>query len=111
MPTGHYLLADSTTVGHVARIRTPPYIFPGDFCLEFFYHMRGHNMGTLNVYTLAPGETTDQVSPIWTMSGHQGSEWQKASLDVSSASHFEVCVYLKAIPPPPPPPPHTHQCD
>ena len=90
---GHYLVARSTTAGHVARISTPSYTFPGDYCIEFYYHMRGSNVGTLNVYKLSPNETLENATPVWTMSGNQGNEWRVASIEVSSAVHFQVIMY------------------
>ena len=54
--------------------------------------MRGLNVGTLNVYRLSPNETVQNVSTIWEMSGHQGNEWRRASVALSSEFHFQVCV-------------------
>ena len=79
-----------TTEGNIARIRTPPYILPGNQCIEFFYHMSGVTSGTLSVYIVPVGKNV--TSPLWTLSGHHGNEWRRASFITSSSLHFQVNI-------------------
>lgn len=59
----------------------------GDRCLEFYYHMFGSSMGTLNAYLAVDGVPG---TPVWTLSGNQGFAWKKASLTVSHAVNSQV---------------------
>ncbi len=38
-------------LGHNAILTSPSYHGLGEQCVEFYYHMYGHHVGTLNVYT------------------------------------------------------------
>ncbi|KAH3887720.1 hypothetical protein DPMN_011739 [Dreissena polymorpha] len=49
--------------------------------------MNGITIGTLNIYKKT-GAT--RGSPLWTMSGNQGLQWQKAQVSVSSSVGFQV---------------------
>lgn len=44
-------------------------------CLTFWYHMRGKDIGTLNVYT---GIFRRRLS--WSKTGDQGNLWRKAQV-------------------------------
>ncbi len=56
-------------------------------CLEFYYHMFGDYVNTLNVYLrTGAGDTL-----IWTLSKNQGDAWKKAQVPLlSSAGKFQV---------------------
>ena len=55
-------------------------------CLEFWYHMYGPHVNTLNVYT----NTTSLGSPVFSVSGSQGNKWKKAQVDLQVAQAFKV---------------------
>ena len=56
-------------------------------CLQFYYHMFGSGMGTLNVYA----RTGNAVgNPVWTKSGNQGNRWIRARVTVTSQSSWQV---------------------
>ena len=61
----------------------------GRMCIRFFYSMNGRRMGTLNVYK-REGMRRDDL--LWTMSGHQGTEWHEALVDIGGAC-YQVRVY------------------
>lgn len=61
----------------------------GRMCMRFFYSMNGRRMGTLNVYK-REGIRSDDL--LWTMSGHQGTQWHKALVDIGGAC-YQVRVY------------------
>lgn len=50
---GHYMYVEASTKagGHNAILLSPRYHGLGPYCVEFYYHMYGHHIGTLNVYT------------------------------------------------------------
>lgn len=55
-------------------------------CLEFWYHMYGPEIGTLNVYV----NTYDQRALRWTKTGSQGNRWTKASINVNTMFDFTI---------------------
>lgn len=59
------------------------------YCVAFYYHMKGKHIGTLNVLlrvrSIAPVDTL-----VWTKSGHQGPNWNKASFDISPSGPFQI---------------------
>jgi hypothetical protein len=56
-------------------------------CLEFYYHMLGDHVDTLNVYLRS--NSGDEL--IWTLSKNQSDAWKKAQVPLlSSDSQFQV---------------------
>lgn len=47
---------------------------------EFYYHMYGNQMGSLSVQVSTDNEVT--WTTIWTISGNQGNQWQKATVNL-----------------------------
>ncbi|XP_066269276.1 uncharacterized protein [Branchiostoma lanceolatum] len=77
---GKYMFIETSAPrrhGDVARLWSPT--LPGeDFsCLQFYYHMYGNHIETLNVFatTRADGEAV-LGAPIWTLTAEQGNQWQ-----------------------------------
>lgn len=88
-PLGAYIFIESSEPQrhrHMALLMGPRLC--GRMCLQFFYHMNGKRMGTLNVYK-REGMRNDDL--LWTMSGHQGREWREALIDIGGACYQ---VYL-----------------
>ena len=67
-----------------ATIRKPS----GMICLQFWYHMHGQHVDTLNVF-VKPGNQLPS-SPTWTKSGTQGTQWRLGQVAVSSRAPFQV---------------------
>ncbi|XP_072182118.1 MAM and LDL-receptor class A domain-containing protein 1-like [Diadema setosum] len=109
----------------------------GARCMEWWYHMYGQGMGTLNVYTQTEGTEPLLLS---TVSGNQGNVWLLGKANVAATSNFWVifeavvgynytsdvslddlylhegmcAITMKPITQPPPPatyPPNVHDCD
>lgn len=57
-------------------------------CLGFYYHMRGSEMGSLNVF--------DGSFPVFAQSGNQGNAWHKVELTVFSDKVSEIIVIVRA---------------
>lgn len=81
---GHYLFIEGSyprRPGDKARIESFSHPPTKGKCLEFFYHMKGSGIGTLNVW-LRRGQKIDS-SPMWTLSGNQGDEWFRAMTTIT----------------------------
>lgn len=57
-------------------------------CLQFWYHMHGQHVDTLNLY-MKQGQQLP-ASPIWTKSGTQGNKWRLGQIAVTSTTPFKV---------------------
>jgi len=57
-------------------------------CLDFWYHMKGSNMGTLNVYI--EDDTTFARKQVGTKPGEQGPDWRNWKIKLSSSQKFSV---------------------
>lgn len=85
MLPGGYIFIESSEPQrhrHMALLMGPRLC--GRMCLQFFYHMNGMRMGTLNVYK-REGMRSDDL--LWTMSGHQGTDWHEALVDIGGACY------------------------
>ena len=51
-------------------------------CMNFFYHMSGPSIGSLNVYMRVIGQS---FTKVWTQSGDKGSKWLEGQVPVLSA--------------------------
>ena len=69
-------------------------------CLQFYYHMYGSDIGTLNVYQVSSGYTvTNTTSPKWSMSYDVGSGWKKAEVTLDLLGDYQVYTTLVSIKP------------
>ena len=72
-----------------ARIISDMIPSTSQMCLEFWYHMYGDHIANLTVYSNSSGV----MSVLWKKSGTQGPNWKHATIDVSSASKFQVSFF------------------
>lgn len=66
----------------------------GQHCLQFFYHMKGSNLGTLNVYQKFKIKKRDRV---WAASGDHGEDWNEVVLNLGTKSCYQVKAVLFII--------------
>lgn len=57
--------------------------------MEIYIHMKGGNIGTINIYQ-APVEGF--AVKKFSLSTHQGSEWFKRQIQFDSDKEFQVCM-------------------
>lgn len=74
--------------GDVARITSPP-VAPGVKCLNFWYHMFGPHVDTLNVYAKTG---LNLRNPVWTKTGTQGNFWLQANVTITTKVPFSVSI-------------------
>ena len=78
-------------------------------CLDFYYHMWGSHMGTLDVFTFTnQSDSTSTYTLIFSQSGDQRKMWRQglANIDVPAGASFAVsllsffwqivCLYVKS---------------
>ncbi|XP_071956925.1 MAM and LDL-receptor class A domain-containing protein 1-like [Antedon mediterranea] len=88
--SGRYLYTEANDAASkdVARILSAN-VSPSSngMCLNFWYHMHGSDIGTLNVYI----QTGVNIgSPVWTRSGTQGDQWLTESIPVTTRNQYNV---------------------
>ena len=87
--TGHYIYIEASAPrapGQKARVLSPTLPSSSGECLQFYYHMYGAGMGTLNVYTQVGAQQTN----IWTRKGNQGNKWLLGQVTLKNPSSFKV---------------------
>ena len=93
--TEYYVYLDASPPsieGNVAVLSSPEFMVNVPSCIQFYYHMLGDGMGTLNVSLI--DTETDNTANVWRRSGEVGSTWQSGDLDIYKAGsyrlHFEA---------------------
>ncbi|XP_029657179.1 uncharacterized protein LOC115231256 [Octopus sinensis] len=81
-PNGHFMFIEASAKGrgHRAILKSPIYRAFNEQCVQFFYHMYGNHIGTLNVFTQTKMETDPRA--VWRAYGNQGNVWIKARLSI-----------------------------
>lgn len=78
--------------GDKARLISPQVTFTQPTCLQFYYHMYGAEVNTLNVYQMTGG-VLPQVA-IWTKSLNQGNRWIKGQTTIQGSQPFNVRTFM-----------------
>jgi len=99
---GYYLYIEASAPrrqGDLARITTPNFqnipAANGQFCLSFWYHMYGDNIGSLNVFLNDNGNKLQ----LWGRSGKGPNFWLYRSATLSpKAPQFTVSIVLNFHP-------------
>lgn len=56
-------------------------------CLNFWYHMYGTHIRTLNVYLKSRGSLG---TPVWSRTGTRSNQWYSASVDVQGSAGYQI---------------------
>ena len=98
--SGHYYFIEASaprTEGDKARLVSElfdPTSSRNGRCLQFYRHMYGTAVGTLNVYVkTGPGNGSDVEQLVWTNAGNQGNSWIQGQAPVFSSKPFRVSVF------------------
>ncbi|MEO0895149.1 MAG: T9SS type A sorting domain-containing protein [Bacteroidota bacterium] len=91
--------ASSGALGNVYKLNSPCIDLAGSLAprLSFWYHMYGSNMGTLQVYVISEGDTTQ----AWTLTGQQQSSnaegWREGIADLSAFAGKVVQLEFRGV--------------
>ncbi|CAH1790069.1 unnamed protein product [Owenia fusiformis] len=88
--SGYYYYIESSSPqkeDDIASIMSGPLDVKPNRQLEFYYHMKGIDIGTLSVYTISPNGV---LNKIWTRSGQQGQFWMKARVPIPAGQYSIV---------------------
>ncbi|XP_060073279.1 uncharacterized protein LOC132553085 [Ylistrum balloti] len=79
---GHFMYVEASgrRPGQTASLLSVKYRALTMQCVEFYYHMYGRTMGTLNVYTKT--ESAEDNRAVWRTFGNQGDTWILARLSI-----------------------------
>ena len=75
---------DRATLESTLFLPTPTY----GLCMDFWYHMYGSGMGTLNIYT----NSSNVSNLIWSQTGNKGDVWLNGQVNINSASTFRLMI-------------------
>lgn len=83
-----YIEASNNQANATARVVSPRIQSgAGPKCLQFWYHMYGAHINTLNVYVQ---DGANLGSPKWTRKGTQGNRWKLGSLVINATTGYNV---------------------
>ena len=89
---GYYMYIETSSPrskGHKAWLISSQFKSTNGRCLQFWYHMYGATIGTLNVLLL---QNNTRSSPIWSLSSNQGNMWRIAQVTLRSLADYSVSV-------------------
>ena len=81
-----YIEASNRQNGDRARLRSDWFILTQELCLQFWYHMYGKDVGSLNVLI----KIKDSETKVWSQQGNQGDQWIHAQVPIKGKRQFQV---------------------
>ncbi|XP_057298293.1 MAM and LDL-receptor class A domain-containing protein 2-like isoform X2 [Hydractinia symbiolongicarpus] len=84
-----YIEASTPNQGDTAWLVSEDFYPTLGRCVQFWAHMYGGDIGTLNVYILGQNGTTTKTK-IWTLSGAQGNTWLNGQAPITSISSYQI---------------------
>lgn len=90
---GRYIYVKSIGIDVFETARIKSYVFEPvtqNFCLEFWYHMLGRNIHSLNINQYMENSQTEYL--IWSLSDDQGDKWNRATIPLSSDEKFSIII-------------------
>ena len=78
-----YVEASNRQGGDKARLQSGWFIQTQELCLQFWYHMHGEEIGSLNIYI----QTRSSETKVWSQQGDQGDHWIFAQTPINSGGN------------------------
>ena len=100
---GYYMFIEASAprvAGDKARLLSQVYPpLNSNKCFTFYYHMRGSDVGSLNVYLLLnqSSDTFSTEALMWTLSGSWGTDWSLGQFNITTKytqNPFEVGEFV-----------------
>ncbi|XP_050080253.1 zonadhesin-like [Anopheles maculipalpis] len=94
---GHFMIVDSgeQLTNDTARFISPmfePELSIGA-CFQFYYHMYGESVGTLNVYVKPMTSDLYDVKPVFVLQGNQKNIWHEGHVEVAQQTErFQIII-------------------
>ena len=91
-----YIEASNRQAGDKARLQSGWFLHAPELCLQFWYHMYGEDIGSLNIYI----GVMKSEEKVWSQQGNQGDRWIFAQVPINSGGHerqFQVKQYCVQI--------------
>ncbi|CAC5377329.1 MAM and LDL-receptor class A domain-containing protein 1 [Mytilus coruscus] len=78
---GHYLYLEASDMNYqnFVRLLSNDIVWPQKTCLTFWYHMFGHFIASLSVYTK---DSHGNLQKLWSQSGNHGNNWLPAKINL-----------------------------
>lgn len=74
-----------------AYMYSPWYYNTAQKCIQFFYHMYGNQIGSLDIYMQYSGSR--YYYRVFSRSGNQNNTWHMGQLSVTKKGYFRVCYF------------------
>ena len=87
---GYYVYIETSSParrGYRARLLSRVFPPSGPRCVKWWYNMNGLSIGYFNVYLLS---NHGNKKLIWMKTGHQGTGWKQAKVNIHSISKYQV---------------------
>ncbi|XP_015749454.1 PREDICTED: MAM and LDL-receptor class A domain-containing protein 1-like [Acropora digitifera] len=91
LPSGKYIFIESSDyeTSSVAAVLASGVVDSSErTCIQFWYHMRGREIGILNVYI----RTNETRTLIWQLAGDQGDNWNFGQVGYKGDSPYEILL-------------------
>lgn len=85
--SGYYIYAEASFPrqnGDRARLLSPKLI--GDYCLQFYFHMYGAQMGALHLFVLVGAQRTN----LGSYTGNRGNTWYLGKANIRGSQAYQV---------------------
>lgn len=93
-----YIEASKQIENDSARLVSPIYAkMENGFCFQFYYHMYGEAIGSLNVYVKKENDSADttHLTPLFSQSGNKGNKWLRGLVKVESIDQNFQVIFKK----------------
>ncbi|PIK61570.1 putative MAM and LDL-receptor class A domain-containing protein 1 isoform X1 [Apostichopus japonicus] len=97
---GYYVYIESSSPaqsGDTSALISPDIAAGNTRCLEFFYHMYGVNVGSLEVQTLDTDDGSALPQRIWRKSGNRGETWQRGLVTIDATTNTIQIIFQATL--------------